>query len=215
MMFYASINSSASNSNSNSYKCNNKDIRESKHNVSGSDVDCDCSLLKAANTNSAHDAASALAPKQRSSSYKKYRRAKPLLNDHQHNTGTCNNNNNDAQHLDHSSNSITPITPASAPTTATTPSEDCVDSCASRLRGRHHATLSACCSSAASSSALAVALAASLSICRAFSLSICVLLLLRLAPTVRGLAVGVDTVNANITDLGSPGGYSTKVYSID
>ncbi|XP_036222567.2 uncharacterized protein [Bactrocera oleae] len=216
MMFTASI-SSSSGSKGNNNKCNKKCICKSAHSI-GSDVDCNCSLLTASSTPiSAHGSA-----KQRSSSsYKKYRRAK-LRNDVQHSDSGSNNNinnNHDAQRLDHcsssrSSNSITSLSPATAPTTTTAFSADSTNSCSStvhRQRRRHVASLTACCSSAASISSIAVALTAGLSICRAFSLSICVLLLLRLAPTVHGLAVGVDTANANLTDLGSPGGYSTTI----
>ncbi|XP_018790844.1 PREDICTED: putative uncharacterized protein YIL169C [Bactrocera latifrons] len=223
MMCHASISSSSASKSNNNNTCNNKYICGSAHSI-GSDADCNCSWPSAASTTiSAHGAASsALAAKQRSSSsYKKYRRAKALNNvqSSSDSSFSYNSNKHDAQRLeDHcssscSSNSITSLTPASAPITATA-SNSCSPTLHRRRRRRHDAAFIAYCSSAASSSCVAAALGAGWNICRAFSLSICMLLLLRAAPSVRGIAVGVDTANANITDLGSPGGYSMTIYSI-
>ncbi|XP_075151091.1 uncharacterized protein LOC142225197 [Haematobia irritans] len=47
-------------------------------------------------------------------------------------------------------------------------------------------------------------------IIRNFGLQLCCLLLLRLSMMATGLAVGMDTANANLTDLGSPGMYQKK-----
>ncbi|CAD6999455.1 unnamed protein product [Ceratitis capitata] len=140
--------------------------------------------------------------KQRSSSgCKKYRRAK-LLDDA---ISCCNDN---------SSNIGKPYLPAFTPTTATATVEETTkafsESASSATHNgstqRRRRSTAYCNLVAASSPAhLSTVLATVFGICRALSLPLCLLLLLRLTPAVRCLAVGVETANANITDLGSPG----------
>ncbi|XP_059220467.1 uncharacterized protein DDB_G0271670 isoform X2 [Stomoxys calcitrans] len=62
---------------------------------------------------------------------------------------------------------------------------------------------------AAASTAIATASCLYNNIIRHLGLQLCCLLLLRLTMMTTGLAVGMDTANANLTDLGSPGMYKS------
>ncbi|XP_053961129.1 vitellogenin-like [Anastrepha ludens] len=227
MMFHTSSSSGSS------YK--SKNYCRSKHNgnvLSGVDQ----SLLSAVATTiaAAHvSATSVLTPKQRSSSYKKYRRAKPLDDSSCASTHNLGNNTNNCNNSG-SESSITTFLPTTASTalvagppsvSAPTPARGESAQLHSQWRRGSASPItwwSALSSSSSSSSStptlrwalVSAALATLFRACGALSLSLCVLLLLRLAPAVSGLAVGVDTTNANITDLGSPGGYSRGHYII-
>ncbi|XP_054742088.1 uncharacterized protein LOC129247153 [Anastrepha obliqua] len=218
MMFHTSSSSS--------YK--SKNYCRSKHNgnvLSGVDQ----SLLSAVATTiaAAHvSATSVLTPKQRSSSYKKYRRAKPLDDSSCASTHNLGNNTNNCNNSG-SESSITTFLPTTASTalvagppsvSAPTPARgESAQLHSQRRRGSASPiTWWSVLSSPSSSSStptlrwalVSAALATLFRACGALSLSLCVLLLLRLAPAVSGLAVGVDTTNANITDLGSPANYN-------
>ncbi|XP_012156898.1 uncharacterized protein LOC105664832 [Ceratitis capitata] len=196
MMFY---NSSSSNNNNNTPHCN----AHNTHSVGNVSFKLDCSCNTISNCSCRRTAATTLtSSKQRSSSgCKKYRRAK-LLDDA---ISCCNDN---------SSNIGKPYLPAFTPTTATATVEETTkafsESASSATHNgstqRRRRSTAYCNLVAASSPAhLSTVLATVFGICRALSLPLCLLLLLRLTPAVRCLAVGVETANANITDLGSPG----------
>ncbi|XP_067622975.1 phosphatidylinositol 3,4,5-trisphosphate 3-phosphatase cnrN-like [Eurosta solidaginis] len=161
----------------------------------------------------AHVTASALAPKQRSSSYKKYRRAKSP-DDGYYNTDISKDNNNAHFNTNAANNRPSDnAKPSNSLTTAAlqhTPSKapylDGAQSANARLGIRNRRK-----SWWTSSSSLR--LPSWSGICNStLGLSLSIVLLFRLVSVVSGLAVGVDTTNVNATDLGSPGGYSRTYY---